>query len=62
MNSYIGPYTSIGNNCEIEGTEIEDSVIMDGGKIINAGKIVESLIGKMLEFKSVTPNRVGIGL
>ncbi len=46
INSYIGPYTSIGNNCEIEGTEIEDSVIMDGSKIINAGRIVESLIGK----------------
>ena len=24
VNSYIGPYTSIGNNCVIEGTEIED--------------------------------------
>lgn len=46
VNSYIGPYTSIGNNCEIEETEIEDSVIMDGSKIINAGRIVESLIGR----------------
>ncbi|MBC7092099.1 MAG: glucose-1-phosphate thymidylyltransferase, partial [Nitrososphaeria archaeon] len=45
-NSYIGPYTSIGNNCEIEGSEIEDCVIMDDCKLINAGKISDSLIGK----------------
>jgi glucose-1-phosphate thymidylyltransferase len=45
-NAYIGPYTSIGNSCEIVDTEIEDSVVMDGSKIINAGRIVESLIGR----------------
>ncbi|PKK81180.1 MAG: glucose-1-phosphate thymidylyltransferase [Thermoplasmata archaeon HGW-Thermoplasmata-1] len=44
--SYIGPYTSIGNGCEITNTEISDSVVMDGAKLENAGKIVESLIGK----------------
>ncbi len=45
-NSYIGPYTSIGNNCGIVETEIEDSVVMEGSKVTNAGKIVESLIGR----------------
>ncbi|ADC66506.1 glucose-1-phosphate thymidyltransferase [Ferroglobus placidus DSM 10642] len=45
-NSYIGPYTSIGDNCKIVETEIEDSVIMEGSEIINAGRIVESLIGR----------------
>ena len=45
-NSYIGPYTSIGDSCEIIDTEIEDSVILDGSKIINAERIVESLIGR----------------
>lgn len=29
-NAYIGPYTSIGNNCIIENTEVEDSVILGG--------------------------------
>lgn len=51
VNSYIGPYTSIGNNCMIEGTEIEDSVIMDGSVIINAGRIVESLIGRNVKIR-----------
>jgi len=45
-NAYIGPFTSIGDGCLIINTEIEDSIVMDGAKIINGGKIVESLIGK----------------
>jgi len=28
-DSYIGPYTSIGNNCEIIDSEVEDSVVME---------------------------------
>jgi len=46
LNAYIGPYTSVGNSCQITGTEIENSIVMEGTKIANAGKIVESLIGK----------------
>jgi glucose-1-phosphate thymidylyltransferase len=45
-NAYIGPYTSIGNNCVIENTEIEDSILMDGTIVNCGGRIVESLIGK----------------
>lgn len=44
--SYIGPYTSIGNNCEIINSEVEDSVVMDGARLINAGNIVDSMIGR----------------
>lgn len=45
-DSYIGPFTSIGHSCQICGTEVENAIIMDESKIINAGRIVESLIGK----------------
>ena len=45
-NSYIGPYTSIGNNCELNNSEVEDSVVMDGAKLINAGNVVDSMIGR----------------
>ncbi len=45
-DSYIGPYTSVGYRCKICGTEIEDAIIMDDSRIVNAGKIVESLIGR----------------
>ncbi|WP_456423182.1 glucose-1-phosphate thymidylyltransferase [Thermococcus sp.] len=45
-NSYIGPYTSIGDNVVIENTEIEDSIILPDSEIRDAGRIVESLIGR----------------
>ena len=45
-NAYIGPYTAIGNGCVIRDTEIEDSVVLDESVIENAGRIVESLIGR----------------
>jgi glucose-1-phosphate thymidylyltransferase len=44
-NSYIGPYTSIGDSCEIEDAEIEGSIVMDGTRIEVRRKIVDSLIG-----------------
>ena len=46
MDSYIGPYTSIGNNCEIKNSEVEDSILMDGAKLINAGDVVDSMVGR----------------
>jgi glucose-1-phosphate thymidylyltransferase len=46
IDSYIGPYTSIGKGCRIKETEIEDSIIMEGSNIMNAGRIVESLVGR----------------
>lgn len=45
-DSYIGPYTSIGNSCTIINSEVEDSVVMDGAKLIDAGNITDSLIGR----------------
>lgn len=45
-NSYIGPYTAIGNNCVIDNTEIEHSIILDGAKLNTDTRIVDSIIGK----------------
>ena len=50
-DSYIGPYTSIGIGCQVCGTEVEDSIIMDESRIINAGKVVESLIGRNVRIR-----------
>jgi glucose-1-phosphate thymidylyltransferase len=57
-DSYIGPYTSIGDGCRIIGTEIEDSVVMEGASLQNVGRIVDSLIGRGVNAKatSVLPN------
>jgi glucose-1-phosphate thymidylyltransferase len=45
-NSYVGPYTSINDSCVIEGTEIEDSVVMAGSSLLHAGRVIESILGK----------------
>jgi glucose-1-phosphate thymidylyltransferase len=45
-DSYIGPFTSIYHDCEIVRSEIDYSVIMARTKIVDAGRVVESLIGK----------------
>jgi glucose-1-phosphate thymidylyltransferase len=45
-DSYIGPNSSIGDESSIINTEIEDSVILDHVEIINATRVVESLIGR----------------
>lgn len=50
-NSVLGPYASIGNNCRIINSEIEDSIIMEGGNVLNAGRILDSLVGKEVKLK-----------
>jgi glucose-1-phosphate thymidylyltransferase len=58
-NSYIGPYTSIGDNCEIIDTEIEDSVVMEGCKLVGIRTIVESLIGRNVKIYEHTARPKG---
>jgi len=43
--AYIGPYTSIGVGAVLRRVEIENSVVMDGARLEDAGRIVDSLIG-----------------
>jgi glucose-1-phosphate thymidylyltransferase len=45
-NSYIGPYTAIGNNVEIYNTEVEHSVLFDNVDVNCSRRIVDSLIGQ----------------
>lgn len=44
-DSYIGPYTSIGDDCEIRNSEIEHSLLMHNATIYTAKRIVDSIIG-----------------
>ncbi|ADB86753.1 glucose-1-phosphate thymidylyltransferase [Saccharolobus islandicus] len=44
INSYIGPFTSIGDNCVIEKGEIEYSVILDNVRVEGVS-MMDSLIG-----------------
>jgi glucose-1-phosphate thymidylyltransferase len=57
-NSYIGPYTSVGRNCTITNSHIENSVIMDDTSIdLNYTSFLrESLIGSFSTIKSTGKN------
>jgi glucose-1-phosphate thymidylyltransferase len=48
-NTYIGPYTSIGDHVHIANTEIENSIVMSGAHIDCGKRITDSLIGKNVE-------------
>lgn len=50
INSFIGPYTSIYFGVEINGSEIEHSIILENSKITDIpGRIEDSLIGQNVE-------------
>lgn len=52
-NSFIGPFTSIADNCEIVGSKVENTVLMNGVKIISVKyPIDKSLIGTDSEIKN----------
>ncbi len=55
-NSYVGPYTSIGDNCTVENSEIEASIVMQNVVIRNVdGRIDSSLLaeGTVVESRKV---------
>lgn len=51
-DSYVGPFTSVSEDCRIEDSEIEYSIILRGSSITGVRRIEASLIGRDVE---VTP-------
>ncbi|MDT9695802.1 glucose-1-phosphate thymidylyltransferase [Streptomyces sp. P17] len=51
-NSYVGPFTSIAENCRITDSELEFSIVLRDSSIAGVGRIESSLIGRHAE---VTP-------
>ena len=46
-DAYIGPYTSIGAGAQIEGAEIDCSIISSGASILHVGgRIISSVVGR----------------
>lgn len=45
-DSYIGPFTSIGNEVKVKETEIEHSIIMDRCEIYLKGRIEDTILGR----------------
>ena len=47
VNAFIGPFTSIMNDAEVKGSEIEHSILLEGSSISDlATRVEDSLIGK----------------
>ncbi|EGX56609.1 putative glucose-1-phosphate thymidylyltransferase [Streptomyces zinciresistens K42] len=51
-DSYVGPFTSIAENCRVTDSELEFSIVLRDSTIHGAGRIESSLIGRHVE---VTP-------
>jgi len=51
-NSYVGPFTSISENCRLEDSEVEYSILLRDSSIVGVRRIEASLIGRNVE---VTP-------
>ena len=49
INSYIGPFTAIANDCEIVDSEVEHSVVLEHSRIIGVPRLTDSLVGKHVE-------------
>jgi glucose-1-phosphate thymidylyltransferase len=46
-HAFVGPYTSIGDDCSVENCEIENSIVLEGSTITHVdGRIEASLIGR----------------
>ncbi|GLV78338.1 glucose-1-phosphate thymidylyltransferase [Streptomyces hygroscopicus] len=51
-DSYVGPFTSVAENCRITDSELEFSIVLRDSSIQGVGRIESSLIGRHVE---VTP-------
>jgi glucose-1-phosphate thymidylyltransferase len=45
-DSFVGPFTAIGEHCEVTHSEIEHSVIMAGSCIVDIPRLEDSLVGR----------------
>jgi glucose-1-phosphate thymidylyltransferase len=49
VDTFVGPFTSIYYGCEIVRSEIEHSIVLEQSRIVDMGRIEDSLIGKQVE-------------
>jgi glucose-1-phosphate thymidylyltransferase len=44
---YVGPYTAIGEDCTIDGAEVENSILLSGSTVCDLdGRMESSLLGR----------------
>ena len=65
-HAYVGPYTSIGADVRIDGSQIEHSIVLDRAELINVGSRLETSVigrGARISRKFVVPTamRLSVG-
>ena len=61
-DSYIGPYSSIAEQCEITRSELDHSVVLSGSSISDVPRLTDSLIGSQVEVTRAVPMPAGLRL
>jgi glucose-1-phosphate thymidylyltransferase len=49
LDSYIGPFTSVARGVAITASEVENSVLLEGVRLVGVPRLVDSLIGRDTE-------------
>ena len=49
VDSYVGPFTAIARDCAVLGSEVEHSVLLDHTRLVNIGRLEDSLVGREVE-------------
>ena len=65
-HAYVGPYTSIGPDVRIDGSQIEHSIVLEGASLLNVGtRLDSSVIGRNARvgrtFGQTTSMRLSVG-
>jgi len=56
-NAFIGPHTTIGDRCVVNGADVEHSIIMEDAVIDVDNRIVDSIIGRNVRIYSKSSSR-----
>lgn len=54
VDSFVGPYSSIGENCVLEDSEIDHSIILAGSTVVGIRRIADSLVGRETSIRPST--------
>jgi glucose-1-phosphate thymidylyltransferase len=56
IDTFIGPFTSIGRGCRVEQSVIEHTVLLDGAQVLGVARLDDSVLGKNAVVRKVATN------
>jgi glucose-1-phosphate thymidylyltransferase len=49
VDSFVGPFTAIGDECIVESSEVDHSILLQSSRIIGVRRVVDSILGRRAE-------------